>query len=494
MMEAWLELLGRIHPLAVHLPIGIAFLLAALEGCHRFGPRHKPAEQQQPGAMPLRLPIVLCFAISAVASAVLGWILARDGGYGADLLLYHRISGTVVAGLGAWLVIVHNRRWVYGLSLAVTLIVVSLAGHWGASLTHGKGYMERALAAALFPEDPESRQNSGRTAPPVETVRAPADIITFETLVQPVLTEKCVGCHGGEKMKGDLRLDTFDHLMAGGGHGPVLDPGSLEDSELLRRLRLPLDDDDHMPPEGKPQLTREELRLIQWWVQSGASPAATLADLPLPPDIEPVFLAQVGLEVAEEEPLPARDQVLAAAKEIEARTGALIHSLHPTEPWLEMVARYEGEAFTNEALQAIQPIAPVIRRLDLGRTGISDQGLSRLKELENLVELKVDGTQVGDPGLVHLKGLAHLEYLNLVGTRVSDAGLRHLRHLDRLRQVYVWRTNVTEAGAASLEQALTDQRAIARLESEIEVLSEQIASETATVEPGGFTAPEVDAE
>ena len=59
-------------------------------------------------------------------------------------------------------------------------------------------------------------------------------------------------------------------MLKGGQSGPVIVPGQAAQSELLRRVRLPLDDQDHMPPEGKPQPAPEDLALLEWWVEAGA--------------------------------------------------------------------------------------------------------------------------------------------------------------------------------------------------------------------------------
>ena len=39
---------------------------------------------------------------------------------------------------------------------------------------------------------------------------------------------------------------------------------------MIQRLLLPLTDDDHMPPEGKPQPTRAEIVALAWWIERGA--------------------------------------------------------------------------------------------------------------------------------------------------------------------------------------------------------------------------------
>jgi mono/diheme cytochrome c family protein len=94
----------------------------------------------------------------------------------------------------------------------------------------------------------------------------------YAKVIQPILADKCVSCHGEEKRKGRLAMHTFEALSAGGGNGPILeaDKDDVERIELLFRAGLPEADEEHMPPQGKPQLTPEEIAILKWWIDAGA--------------------------------------------------------------------------------------------------------------------------------------------------------------------------------------------------------------------------------
>src|SRR5437870_12135133 len=72
----------------------------------------------------------------------------------------------------------------------------------------------------------------------------------FEKKIRPVLMDRCYKCHSAqaEKLKGGLRLDTWEDLLKGGESGPVIVPGSLEKSRLVRVIRSY---DEHVPPPPK---------------------------------------------------------------------------------------------------------------------------------------------------------------------------------------------------------------------------------------------------
>jgi hypothetical protein len=107
----------------------------------------------------------------------------------------------------------------------------------------------------------------------------------FAGLIQPILQEHCVACHGAEKHKGELRLDTLYEIMRGGQDGPVLKPGNAAGSPLIQCLLSPVDADGHMPPEDQPQATAQEIALLTWWINAGASAEQKISDLKPEPEL-----------------------------------------------------------------------------------------------------------------------------------------------------------------------------------------------------------------
>ncbi|WP_197456148.1 PSD1 and planctomycete cytochrome C domain-containing protein [Stieleria neptunia] len=90
----------------------------------------------------------------------------------------------------------------------------------------------------------------------------------FETKVRPLLVQHCVECHGPEDQSGELRLDRQDHFKRGGGSGPVVVPGDVKASRLIRAIGY-RDNGLQMPPDSK--LPEEAIRVLSDWVRSGAS-------------------------------------------------------------------------------------------------------------------------------------------------------------------------------------------------------------------------------
>ena len=94
-----------------------------------------------------------------------------------------------------------------------------------------------------------------------------ADLEAFEKEVRPILVERCQGCHGPDKQKGDLRLDSRASALAGGKAGPAVVPGNLEESLLVEAINY--GDFVQMPPKSR--LPQREIDALTRWVERGAA-------------------------------------------------------------------------------------------------------------------------------------------------------------------------------------------------------------------------------
>ncbi len=259
------EFIGRLHPLLVHLPIGFLVLIGIFEllALRPRGQNLRPAIRVVLG---LTLPV-------AWAGIGCGWLLAESGDYDGSSLFWHRWLGV---GLGfACAVLFGLHRFgpsrIYRWMLILTLGLLAATSHFGGSLTHGKDFLS-------WPKAKSAANQSGR----------PGDLATqsfHAAVIQPIFQQACVSCHGPEKAKGGLRMHTAASLLAGGDSGPVLQPTGADRSPLGKRLALPLDVEEHMPPDGKRQLTEAEMALVRWWLDAGAPTDKTVQELNPPPAI-----------------------------------------------------------------------------------------------------------------------------------------------------------------------------------------------------------------
>ncbi len=274
----WLLFLGRFHPLVLHLPIGLLVLLPAL---------HLLARACPPGTLrPAVAAVLWLCAGSACAAALCGLLLSQEGGYAGATLLLHRRMAISLTVLAALLLVAESEsedpaprrapfarrmRQTYRALLPLTLVCLGLAAHLGATLTHGSTFLTEHLPRPL------KAWIGANAAPTLGKVASPQS--AYATRIAPIFNARCTACHGAEKAKGGLRLDTLENILAGGDrqrdeHEPAIIPGHAGDSPLIRAVCLPADDDAHMPPSGKSQLTAAEIATLCQWIDAGANAPA----------------------------------------------------------------------------------------------------------------------------------------------------------------------------------------------------------------------------
>jgi mono/diheme cytochrome c family protein len=272
--------LGRFHPLVVHLPIGV-LVLVGLGEVATFFPRYRSRIDP---ALGLVLPVLLVVTVTAF---VLGHFLGRSGGYAARALSTHQKLELLAAVSACISVALWTRqaaletpsaRNVYRGSLFLTLTLLSVGAHFGGTLTHGDSYLTE------YAPGPFRRLLGGKARPAASgSAKAPkpkatAEPLVYADVVAPILAKYCVDCHGTKKQKGKLRLDSLEAMLKGGEDGPAFVAGSSATSDLVKRIRLPKDDDDRMPPEGKPGPTPDELAVIAFFIDRGASRTLRVKD------------------------------------------------------------------------------------------------------------------------------------------------------------------------------------------------------------------------
>jgi uncharacterized membrane protein len=461
---------GRLHPLLVHLPIGFLTLLAVIEVARRLKWFKASAEA--------RGVILACTVLSAITTVACGLMLASEGGYDPSLLAWHKWMGIslaifVIATAGAFY---SKKPRAYAGLLLATLAILGPASHFGGSITHGKNYLLAYAPLWLRPASERSITPTVATSPKTVTAKQ-ADI--FADLVQPVLKQNCLACHCADKSSGQLQLDSYAMITKGGKSGPAMVAKDSTNSPILQRILLPLSDAHHMPPDGKPQPTDDQIAVLQWWIDSGAAERKTVADLD--PNSDQIALASRLLKLpVPGEPPTAAPVALADLQpqlaDVTSKTGVVISLVAVDQPWLIVNAAINRD-FGDAELAQLSPLATNIVDLNLAGTHTTDAGLSTVASMSNLHRLRLDRTTVTDTGLLQLRGLKKLEYLNLYNTSITDAGMKTLTALPDLRQLYVWKTRVNPAATQAFVTAKTNKTKIAQIQKQIETLQSQIASQ-----------------
>jgi uncharacterized membrane protein len=448
-MEWIVQFFGRFHPLVVHLPIGIlflAFLFECLSSFERF--------KSLASAVQATLLIGSVFAIAAV---VTGLFLSGEGGYDDTVLQRHQNFGVATAAFAVMLYLFglksmsffRSEKKVKNARIILSMIMVTLlsvTGHLGGSMTHGEEYLFEPLIA-------------NQVSDPITKVKAIAntdDAILYRDVIEPILSSKCYSCHSSKKKKGDLRLDGIEFISQGGKHGAIIEGNIPDSSNLYRRLMLPMDDEDHMPPNESSQLSSVEIALIKTWIEEGSSFDKKIQSFAQSKKIKNYIsslltqLDQVSLIPAEE--VSAADSE--ALKKLKDK-GVLILPLGNETNYLS-VSFVNARSVTDTDLQLLLPLTKQLLWLNLARTNITDEGAKTIAQLSSLRQLHVNYTKIGDDGVKYFTTLPELNYLNLVGTKLTDKGLSYLSGMKKMKDIFVYQTAVTAKGLSDFTTKLPD--------------------------------------
>ena len=435
---SWLQFLGRFHPVILHLPIGILIGAFGLEWINRRRPKSGLDSAIQ--------PLLFWGMVTAVITALLGFFLHWEGGYEARMLNLHKYLGIGTAALSC--VIYFQKKtgflkpWYFPM-FGLTIITLLLAGHFGGSLTHGSAYLTDRIPPGMrnmlgMPEATDLTQ---------EAVEIDSETLVFQDLIQPIFRRKCTSCHNPEKAKGELLLHNQEGVEKGGKDGPLFVAGDPESSLLIKRIHLPLDNEDHMPPDGKTQLTDDELTLIEWWISVHQGFTDRVADVKITDPVQAIFDKSRKIE----NPVFAMDLKDPGEKRLVSLRdqGVKVMRLAAENPLLEINMSYRSDLPDN-FLRQLDPVADQIAYLNLGKTNVGDEMLSNLSRFKHLVRLYLDRSAITDVGLQYVNGLPYLEYLNLYGSAITDDGLSQLDNLPELKEIYLWQTKVTDEGIKEL--------------------------------------------
>ena len=95
--------------------------------------------------------------------------------------------------------------------------------------------------------------------------------LTYDKDIKPIFEKTCFKCHGPEKQKGKLRVDSLPAALKGSENGKVVEPGNSAKSVLVHNISRIGDEDDWMPPTDKGEpLSKAQVGLIRAWIDQGA--------------------------------------------------------------------------------------------------------------------------------------------------------------------------------------------------------------------------------
>jgi uncharacterized membrane protein len=425
-LPVWLQVAGRLHPVILHVPIGLLVFLAALMFLRK--------QFEEDAFNKTVFILLLLTSFSATLTALFGFFLSRQGDYGADGLAQHKAGGVVLSILCYLLVLVFDRfksnAWFVGLSV-ITVATVLFTGHSGGTLTHGENFVMAPLL------------NSKRE------VAIDTNASFFQSAIYPVLEKKCVTCHNPSKAKGKWVMTSVEELTKGGENGKEWMDGNPSESRMIKYIHLPLADDKHMPPDGKPQLTSQEMKLLALWIKSGAALTKKLTEIKDHDSLRILSVAMASANKRTEEkhyPFPA------ASAETVKKLNTPFRSVFPLYQNSAALQAdfFVKKSFQTKSLEELNEVKEQLVALNLSKMPVTDQDLAVIGNFKNLEKLNLNFSQVSGQGLSSLRGLAQLNSISLAGTQVNMESLKPILTLPSLKEIFIWSTRVSEAEYVAL--------------------------------------------
>ncbi len=449
MLTELLDFLGSLHPLIVHLPIGIVLLTIAIDVFMR----NKNNSVQRVITMGWFFSF-----FSGLLAALFGWFLGDNGYYLESQINIHKWSGIAFVSICfiIWLLRYTNFRFSKSFNRSINLtsiILLMITGHFGGEMTHGQNY--------LFENLPYIQKKISVTSLS-ETKRSNNDsLFVYEDLIHPVMEEKCIACHNQNLASGGLNMSSIESMIKGGNSGAGIQNGNPFKSLIYKRVSFPHDHPKFMPPTGVP-LSYDQIATLEWWIDNGAENKMPVTLTRNDAKILRLMELQYGLDLREKTYLETLTLSSPSQEELKSIEGEqyIWRFLNPEQSFLDL--KFTKKKIEINDLLKVQPIKNNITWLSLADCMLNDNHLSYISNFTNLTRLKIQKNPlVTNKGIEALQELEHLTELNLYGTRVSNNTLITLGQMKSLKKLFVWNTGITDKAIADFKALHPDVEVIA---------------------------------
>jgi hypothetical protein len=264
--------------------------------------------------------------------------------------------------------------------------------------------------------------------------------IDFKKEIKPILDSYCIKCHGAKKQKSSLRLDEPSFFRKGGKHGLVILGGKPNESEFLKRIKLPIDNDDAMPGKNK-KLKDFEISLIERWVKEGADMGDGKKTVTHDKSKTPNFVMD---SFAEKVNPPDKEAVNQLKK-----SGAIIKAVSTNYNFISVSFKFSRNEIDTASIEKLKKN---IIWLDIASSQLDIDVLNTIGSLTNLRRLSMQNSVFSEKDLQVLGSLQNLEYLNLYETNISDTSVKLLRSLKSLQKLYIAKTRISKKGIVMLTE------------------------------------------
>ncbi len=424
-----LQAFGRLHPMLLHLPIGLFLVTVILIFARRYF---------EGSSFDKLISFLLHFtALTASLTTIMGLLLSLEATFAADQFWLHKWLGVGLSFLCWFLLSVQNNIKVLKPVSIAGVILLIFTGHFGASLTHGDDFVWGPLQSAE-----------------IRTARIITDSTAlFMATIDPIFESKCYGCHNDKKAKGKLILTSLESIEKGGKNGKLWKPKDAAHSLIVERLALPIDHKEHMPPKDKAQLSEDEIEFISLWIDAGADTNKKLMELDAKDTLKQLAAFIIPRYQQKPEIKSLYSFAFASPEKIQKLSipNRTVFQIAKNEPAIQ-ADFYLRQTYDKKYLDELLDVRQQLISLNLSNMPVEDADLKTISKFNNLEELILNNTKIKGSSLKELASLTSLRSVALSGTDISATVLQDLGKNKTLREVFIWNTDVTEGDVENLKK------------------------------------------
>jgi len=417
---------GKLHPLVLHFPIvfGIGIVIYFLFF------QNKPLEENKEKV------VLVGNSLMASMVALLGLFLSKQDTYDTVTLNLHKWGGLSIAFISWSFIYIKKIPNSYKKIIAlIYLFVLLFFTHQGALLTHGENALSIPTPVVVAEE--------------IKTVDS--SFTVYEKAIAPILTQKCLSCHGPEKVKGNLQLQSPELIVKGGKDGNILNAIQNEEALLLQRIHLPNADEKHMPPDGKLQLTLEELTLLTKWVKAGGNFTKKISEMAKTDSL-------AILAMAYKAPTKAVSGSKNTAPDLKEYNSSYltVNYLFNGSDEIE-VNFFQSSFYKKEQLSRLVKIKDKIVSLNMQGMPLTKEDLAIIVQFTHLKKLNLNYTKLSLNDIQPLKTMTSLKNLSICGMELNQNSLTKFLEKAPFSEIHIWNNHSNEK---EFEQLSTNNKKI----------------------------------
>ena len=439
----WELLFGRLHPLIIHLPIGVFIIGFFIQVYSKFA-SNKSDE--------IRKILMLVYGASSffgIISCITGLVISGEMRYDPDIQSIHKwmaIGTTILMIISTLVVKLRFNQSVKTLLVpGLVVLFITITGHFGGMLTHGKDHLSRYAPESVRWILGETEEM--RIMPPDN----PDSVLVYKDFVRPVLFNNCAICHNDEIKYGGFISTTYNDLfVANKGIMPVV-KGSSRNSELFKRITLSEKDEKFMPIDGN-ALSYYEIKIIEYWIDQGADSLTIFEKDKMDVGLAAYMYEKYNLDFSD---LPFYEKNIpdTLGQGILSKLESLgIHAKYLGQENFYLDVTIETDSISLPQLEGLQEVGQYVTFLDLSASKLTDEHLEIIGKLPNLTKLDLHGNPISSKGIGYLLKLEHLNSINLYKTKVDKKGIELLLEKPALKTVYLWESLVSREETTQMKE------------------------------------------